>query len=335
MKRGFSFNLCFVLGLFLIAPRTPVCGQEESEVIEQLRLVEGMVNETCPRQLNEHMVLRQVMASSTTPQFTFVRQYTDAAIGDFDRQAYLIEERQDLENYLRTTGDIQQGFGKMNVTVVYADYSKDMELIARFVFQPSDYVLQAIDDGFSALDMSLSDSKYNCDGAGKAKGLRFSVRPPNSWEAMDGERPNVLRKWEMKMPSGLRASVMILISEKDELLVNATRAEINDVVSDAAFVQGLAEQTVLAMSNDGYPSILLDASAGKVDGEPTVIMDYVVEFDRLGVKILSHTRQYRVFTQGQSMDVQFYFPSESALEAHQTMMFLMMNSVVFPDKWQR
>ena len=334
MRASFQIMRLLVLGALFFPVSGKLFGQDEARVFKLMREMESAVNATCPRQLNEFMILRNTIASSTKFEFTYLRQYTDLALEDFNLKSYREAERKELGNFLRTTEETQL-LGELGIAVVYADYSKDMELIAKFVFEAEDYAPRANDGNVSSLDMSLSTSPYHCDGSGKAKGLRFDLRPPNSWEELDGNRPNVVRKWEGKMPSGLPASVMILIAEKDELIASLSLDEVNALFSDGDFVEEMAEMTVQGMSQRGYPATLLYAASGKVDGEPCLITDYSFEGNSLGVKVQMYTRVYRVFTNGQMMDVQFGFPGIGELDAHKTMMFMMMNSVVFPDKWKR
>ena len=54
--------------------------------------------------------------------------------------------------------------------------------------------------------------KYSTDGAGKAKGVAFSIEAPKTWAAKEGNRPNIVQKFVSENGRGLEL-LLILIKE--------------------------------------------------------------------------------------------------------------------------
>jgi hypothetical protein len=54
--------------------------------------------------------------------------------------------------------------------------------------------------------------KYSTNGAGKAKGVEFSIESPKTWIAKEGNRPNIVQKFVSENGRGL-ALLLILIKE--------------------------------------------------------------------------------------------------------------------------
>lgn len=54
--------------------------------------------------------------------------------------------------------------------------------------------------------------KYTTDGAGKAKGVAFSIEVPKTWAAREGSRPNIVQKFVSENGRGLEL-LLVLIAE--------------------------------------------------------------------------------------------------------------------------
>lgn len=69
--------------------------------------------------------------------------------------------------------------------------------------------------------------KYSTNGAGKAKGVEFSIESPKTWIAKEGNRPNIVQKFVSENGRGLKLLLILIkevplqpgekISEKDVL----------------------------------------------------------------------------------------------------------------------
>lgn len=85
--------------------------------------------------------------------------------------------------------------------------------------------------------------KYTTNGAGKAKGVAFSIEAPKTWTAEEGNRPNIVQKFVSENGRGLEGFLVLIkdvplapgetITEKDVAeILNPT--DINDFLPDGA-----------------------------------------------------------------------------------------------------
>ena len=135
------------------------------------------------------------------------------------------------------------------------------------------------------------------------------------------------------MPSGVRAMVMIQVTESSGLLAAFSRRDLVEALADEGVVMELAQMQIEELVAEGKEAVLMSASPTMLEGDPGFMMDYSIVAKRLGMEMTLYLRKYQIYTQGYMFHVQFGFGNESELQQHEMLMFSMMNSVVFPGKW--
>jgi len=108
---------------------------------------------------------------------------------------------------------------------------------------------------------------YKNDGSGKAKGVKFSLQLPRTWEAMEGNRPNVVKKFVNYQGSTLMVIIKDIPLEENE--------KVDKYVIDE----------MLKKNNIGtiLPSQSVYEKSGKItlEGLPGLWVQYSVELNRM------------------------------------------------------
>ena len=169
-------------------------------------------------------------------------------------------------------------------------------------------------------------TKFTTRGHPKSKGVVFTFKYPSGWRAAEGERPNIVQKFIGQSGSGLE---MVLILTKS-LPAAVTAAEMEEALLPAS-LKGLAPE--------GATNVR--ATSTQIEGEPAGILEFTTRQERAGFEIDGHMITL-MFFQGKTM-VQLQFqvvgraPNndlQNRVAACRPLFQLMMNSVVFDDKWK-
>ena len=170
-------------------------------------------------------------------------------------------------------------------------------------------------------------TKFATKGHPKSKGAVFTIKIPASWIAKEGERPNILQKFESKNDN-LLAMVMIITKSvpDDEPL---TAADINETFSPSSLKELLPEDAKF-----------ISAQSTKIEGVPAGLIEYSARAERAGQSFESQTLTLYFF-QGRTMvGVQFMLGGQKRSEvlrsqfiAYRPLFNMIMNSIVFDDMW--
>jgi hypothetical protein len=171
--------------------------------------------------------------------------------------------------------------------------------------------------------------KFSIKGHPKSKGAVFTIKYPPSWKAKEGERPNMVQLFVSDSGRGL------------EMALIGTKA----IPPNERFTKADARATV---SPEGLKEFLpggarlLGVETTKIEGEPAGLIEYSIRTGRGGVEIDGRTLAL-IFLQGRTIvSVQFsvsVVASDSVDLPHRFEKFrplfnMMMNSIVFDDKWK-
>lgn len=169
-------------------------------------------------------------------------------------------------------------------------------------------------------------SKYECDGTGKGLGLKFSMKYPQSWSSKEGNRPHIVRKFSN---NGGIASAMLIVNTFE---YEPSKNEINSFFT---------EESARATIPEG--AHYLKSSVVTIDGEKSLVMDYLLQRERLGFLIKAKVRTYTIIYKSYFLQVQFMIsqiPNENPIDLNKVfneyeMLFnVMINSFIIISKWE-
>lgn len=174
--------------------------------------------------------------------------------------------------------------------------------------------------------MSGYTSKYICDGSGKGRGLKFSIKYPQSWKSEEGNRPHIVRKF---YNDDMSAQVMIWV---DDLEFIPSKSEVDDF-----FTTENAKNMIPA---DGR---YIKSNTTVIEGEKSLVIDYTVKRERLGTIFTSKYRMYSIFYKSYLLQVLFNVsqaPHEEPkdlieeFEKYEMLFNAMINSFSLISKWE-
>jgi hypothetical protein len=208
---------------------------------------------------------------------------------------------------------------------IIARYVLPLALLAAFI---SNAYAQSLSEDAAAFKDGTAP-RFSTKGHPKSKGAVFTIKYPPSWKAKEGERPNIVQKFVGKFDGGI-ATAMI-----------STRS----VPPNERFTQA---DVRAALSPEGLKSFLpegaklLKVKSTRIDGEPAGLIELSMREERVGVE-LNYQTLMLVFFQGRTIVfLQFYIAAPSSdsgdlpsrFEEFRPIFDLMMNSIVFDDKWK-
>jgi len=171
--------------------------------------------------------------------------------------------------------------------------------------------------------------KFSTKGHPKSKGAVFTIKYPPSWKAKEGERPNIVQMFVSESGRGLETAGIVtkLIPPNERL----TKADVQATLSP----EGLKEFLPSGAK-------LLRSKSTKIEGEPAGLIEFSRRMERAGAEVDFQILML-VFFQGRTM-VSLMFQtgamsSDSAglsrrFEKFRPIFNLMMNNIVFDDKWK-
>ncbi|MCI0390444.1 MAG: hypothetical protein MOB07_16980, partial [Acidobacteria bacterium] len=163
----------------------------------------------------------------------------------------------------------------------------------------------------------------------KSKGAVFTIKFPASWAAKEGERANVVQKFVSE--NGHGTALAMILTKTMPAQYPVTKTLINEMFSP----EGLKEMLLPKGAR------LIRAQTTKIEGEPAGLLEYSSHMEQAGQEIETHTLML-VFFQGQTMvSIQFGLSGQSQpnelqkqFGAYRPLFNMIMNSIVFDDKWR-
>lgn len=230
---------------------------------------------------------------------------------------------------------------QINFATTMEDFEKDFEkyfapIISSFSFSSGYEFLEATKKSILDSKTILSNpvfeflngntSKFVCDGLDKGKGLKFSIKYPQSWKSEEGNRPHIVRKFS---DIDLSTSFMFILNKFD---AQPSKEDIQTflgsefakemIPSGGSYIQ--SEQTV-------------------IEGEPAMVLDYHMRREKLGVTYKVRMRTYSIIYKSYLLQVQFAV-SQNPLESpedlnskfdlYEPLFNSIINSLILISKWE-
>jgi hypothetical protein len=174
----------------------------------------------------------------------------------------------------------------------------------------------------------LSDSDFSLGeyvsikGHPKSKGVNLKLRSPVGWEFLDGDRPNIVKKF-------IHADNIYLILIRDNSTF-VSRKEAKEFFSDGAAVDELIEGTLHPMTNFKVVS----KEAVTLDNYPAMQFAITGELEQMGVKSKFFAKVWLVFFEDKVVMLQGICADSRRLESLEVLYNQITNSIIFPEQYE-
>ncbi len=207
-----------------------------------------------------------------------------------------------------------------NYGYTYADYRPKNEVKDTLKSNLQTLIkIKSFINGYSSL--------YTSDGSGHAFGLKFSIKYPYTWRIYSGRRPHIVVMIKNKEQN---ASCAILVHKLDE---PPTKEELI----------ALSSPQIIKKEFSGINGFYyIKSNFTVLEGEPTLVIDYNIERERLGYLLKSRVRSYSIYYKSYMLQIQFYvlqIPNKNPIDLEQKfnlyepLFDYMINSLILISKW--
>ena len=176
---------------------------------------------------------------------------------------------------------------------------------------------------FSPYDFSLGEylSVFNHK---KSKGVNFKIKVPIGWEVMEGNRPNVVKKFVKD-----DYVYTIVIKENSTFF---SRKEGSDILNDEESSNEFIQEVVEILDN----SELIDKAIISIDSYPTLFFKIKGEVNYSGVKLNVISYQYIMFYEDKIIFFNglYNFGNYSKNIMSDKIFKLITNSLILPDQYK-
>ena len=165
-------------------------------------------------------------------------------------------------------------------------------------------------------------NKFVTDGTGKSKGVKLQIEHPRSWASLEGERPNIVRKFVSERGRGLEVALITV-----KALPAGERLTPSDI-EDAFSAFGLR-----AFLPPG--ARFVSGRRINFDGLPGALVEFRVRTDRMGKEIRMRGLFYVTFYSDRTISLLFSTSDEDATYARFEPLFhAMANSVIILNQYE-
>lgn len=179
--------------------------------------------------------------------------------------------------------------------------------------------------------------RFSTAGHPKAKGTSFSMKYPNSWTAKEGDRPNIIQKFQSD--GGHGREIVLFLAKTFPLSSNFKPSD--DDLKKLFAPANLKE----IIESDQQGTIVLGSQITQIDGRPASMVDTLSKLESVGLTL--HFRSIEtVFFDGDKM-VQVKFAVndgigsdtpellEDRMTEFRPVFLLMANSIVVDGRWKQ
>jgi hypothetical protein len=174
----------------------------------------------------------------------------------------------------------------------------------------------------SSNDYPILGDYFETQSHPKAKDVNLKIKVPNGWDALEGERPNVVKKF-------VKDENIFLILIKD----NATffsRRQIKEAFKDKSFAKEYIDEVALMLIN----SKLIEQNLVSVDTYPTVYFKIKGDIDRAGVFIPSILSCWIIFYEDKLVIFQGISVDNENKRKLNLIYSMITNSAIFPEQYE-
>jgi hypothetical protein len=203
-------------------------------------------------------------------------------------------------------------------------YSNDIDIIYKY-YSPDGIVNQISikSDELGNVKLNSLGNYLSIKDHPKSKGVNLEIRAPVGWDILEGDRPNVVKKFA-KDGNGY----LILVTEN---MTFFSRKESEKIL--------LEEDTLNQMINE-YSSILeemevLETSVVTIDTYPALYIKAKGKKERLGLNLSIVFSSYTILYEDRIVTLQGFRIDKSKYRSLEQVFFSITNSVIFPDQYKK
>ena len=177
-------------------------------------------------------------------------------------------------------------------------------------------------------------TRYNCDGAGKAKGIRFGINYPLSWKALEGSRPNMVHKFISENGRGVE---QVMVGVKPLPPETMTELQTEKQLADFFSASSMKEITP-----DG--AVFLKSDKVKIDGITGATLESITQLQRLTDNFKFRSITYYLIVQTNLVTLGCATGGESSMsdaeletsfQKYLPLFKMMANSFSLNNQWER
>lgn len=155
----------------------------------------------------------------------------------------------------------------------------------------------------------------------KSKGVNLKLKVPKDWEINEGDRPNIVKKFEKD-----GNTYLILIKEN---MTFFSRKEIKEIFQDNNSLLEFVQESSSIMNE---PKIL-EQSLVTIDTYPTIQFKVKGTMERSGLRLPTIMRCWGIFYEDKIIFLQSFGFTNAEFTALEQLYFLITNSVIFPEQY--
>jgi len=159
----------------------------------------------------------------------------------------------------------------------------------------------------------------------KAKGLKFLMKKPEyGFEQLEGNRPNVVQKWEKdRYDNSKYVSIVLIVKYLDDDLSTLTKSKLKDYLKKPE-IRSFMTKGLNNVNN--YKFIM-------IDNYPGIYFEYFTVEETLDESIKIYSASYNVFVDGKIVNLQLLSPSHKSMDVNLLKFKELATSLVFVDQY--
>lgn len=244
------------------------------------------------------------------------------ARGSFSEGRTLIYEYEVPSNWQpdpNMRSDIKSNFKENDLSSVY--FKNDIDL--RFLYFKNDLLVKRIDiksEEFYEFEFELEEY-VSIKGHPKAKDVDLKLQPPLGWKVLEGNRPNIVKKFEYETNS-------YLILVKDNITF-FSRNEYKDLLNDNDWVNEIIANTLSFFEN--YQ--MMERKTISIDNYPALKFTVKGVVEKSGYEIEMIMSNYMLFYEDKIITLQAGgLPND--FKRFEGLFDSITNSIIFPEQYK-
>lgn len=175
--------------------------------------------------------------------------------------------------------------------------------------------------------------KFNSKEHPKAKGIELSIEYPQSWRALEGERPNIVQKFVSESGRGLEMAIITIKALPLPPGVTPSTQDLDEIFSPDSLREMLPSGTNL-----------IESKKTKIDNQTAGYYVYLLPMERANLKLLMSVQSYVFYYDGNLVFIAFQVGDIDSEKAAYTLRVkaqrfaalfqLMANSVIIHNQYQ-
>ena len=156
----------------------------------------------------------------------------------------------------------------------------------------------------------------------KAKGVNMKIQVPIGWDIMEGDRPNIVKKF-------VKGDDVYLIQIRDNVTF-FTRKQSRETIQKDNFVNDLIQKENSFLKN----LEVLEQSIVTIDTYPAIQSKVKGDYEQMGYKVTFIMKSWIIFYEDKYIILQSMGGNNSNFYENEQLYSLITNSVIFPEHYK-